>query len=427
MIDILERLAEKQGPGPLNQPGAQDRGEDRALERFLKFNPHKFIGEPNPERVGHAWWDMIKGKWERAQTPWNWKNFTREFNEKFLQSLIQEKREDEFIKLRQGTLSVVEYEGKFTKLSKYAPELVTNERKRIRRFVQGLNVGIQEGLTESQISTFTKALEKAQRVESARMQVRDFHSKKRSISGYTSGQASKNAPSSKMGRGMGGVRTAGVSRGALPRGGRGRPCRAPTNELFKLKVGGNTQRPEKSTSKQTSVGGSRPKVPARVYALDYQQIPDATEVVEDLKPIKSPYDLEVRTPTGDQSLLANLVYRDCEIWVGERKLLADLMDLMIKSEIRGHAYSEGYPDVFPEELESLPPERKIVFKIDVTPGVEPISKTPYRMASAELKELKLLLQDLLERDFIKESDSSWGAPVLFVKKKDGSLRLCIDY
>ncbi|XP_071918770.1 uncharacterized protein [Coffea arabica] len=86
-----------------------------------------------------------------------------------------------------------------------------------------------------------------------------------------------------------------------------------------------------------------------------------------------------------------------------------------------------YPDVFPEELESLPPDKEIAFKIDVIPGVAPISKTPYRMAPAELKELKWQLQDLLERDFIKKSDFPWGDPVLFVKKKDKRLRLCIDY
>ena len=103
---------------------------------------------------------------------------------------------------------------------------MTNERKRIRRFVQELNVEIQEGLAAAQISTFTEALEKVQRVESARMQVRDFHSKKRNISGYTSGQASKSAPLSKMGRGMRGIRTAGASRGALSRGGRGGPIQS---------------------------------------------------------------------------------------------------------------------------------------------------------------------------------------------------------
>ncbi|XP_027158246.1 uncharacterized protein LOC113759867 [Coffea eugenioides] len=82
-----------------------------------------------------------------------------------------------------------------------------------------------------------------------------------------------------------------------------------------------------------------------------------------------------------------------------------------------------YPDVFTEELESLPPEREITFKIDVTPGVAPISTTPYRMSPTELKELKLQLQDLLERDFIKESDSPWGTPVFFVKKKDGERKI----
>ena len=88
--------------------------------------------------------------------------------------MIQEKREDEFIKLKQGTLSVAEYEGKFTKLSKYAPELVINERRRIRWFIQGLNVKIHERLVVAQISTFTEALEKSQRVENVRMQVKDF-------------------------------------------------------------------------------------------------------------------------------------------------------------------------------------------------------------------------------------------------------------
>ncbi|XP_071924834.1 uncharacterized protein [Coffea arabica] len=72
---------------------------------------------------------------------------------------------------------------------------------------------------------------------------------------------------------------------------------------------------------------------------------------------------------------------------------------------------KDFPDVFPEELESLPPEREITFKIDVTPRVARISKTPHRMAPMELKELKLQLQDLLERGFIKESDSQWGGPV----------------
>nr|GFB85535.1 putative reverse transcriptase domain-containing protein [Tanacetum cinerariifolium] len=75
----------------------------------------------------------------------------------------------------------------------------------------------------------------------------------------------------------------------------------------------------------------------------------------------------------------------------------------------------------------LPPEREVEFTIELIPGAQPISKAPYKMAPVELKELKDQLQELLECDFIRPSVSLWGAPVLFVKKKDGSMRLCIDY
>ena len=84
-------------------------------------------------------------------------------------------------------------------------------------------------------------------------------------------------------------------------------------------------------------------------------------------------------------------------------------------------------DVFPDDLPGLPPEREIDFPIDLVPGTAPISLPPYRMAPAELKELKAQLQELVDGVFIRPSISPWGAPVLFVKKKDGTWRLCIDY
>nr|GFD11236.1 putative reverse transcriptase domain, aspartic peptidase domain protein [Tanacetum cinerariifolium] len=73
-------------------------------------------------------------------------------------------------------------------------------------------------------------------------------------------------------------------------------------------------------------------------------------------------------------------------------------------------------DVFPDELPRIPPVREVEFSIELIPGVEPISKAPYRMDLIELKELKGQLQELLKRGFIRPSVSPWGAPVLFVKK-----------
>ncbi|KAL0545085.1 hypothetical protein IC582_020226 [Cucumis melo] len=86
-----------------------------------------------------------------------------------------------------------------------------------------------------------------------------------------------------------------------------------------------------------------------------------------------------------------------------------------------------YPDVFPDELSGLPPPREIDFAIELEPGIASISRAPYRMAPAEMKELKVQLQELMDKGFIRPSVSPWGVPVLFVKKKDGSMRLCIDY
>jgi hypothetical protein len=86
-----------------------------------------------------------------------------------------------------------------------------------------------------------------------------------------------------------------------------------------------------------------------------------------------------------------------------------------------------YADVFPDELLGMPPDRDIEFAIELQPGTTPISKRPYRMPPVELAELKKQLQELLDKGFIRPSTSPWGCPALFVKKKDKSLRLCIDY
>ena len=83
--------------------------------------------------------------------------------------------------------------------------------------------------------------------------------------------------------------------------------------------------------------------------------------------------------------------------------------------------------MFSEEIPGLPPIREVEFTIELMPRTTPISIAPYRMAPAELGELKLQLQELLKKGFIRPSISPWGAPVLFVKKKDRSLRMCIDY
>jgi hypothetical protein len=86
-----------------------------------------------------------------------------------------------------------------------------------------------------------------------------------------------------------------------------------------------------------------------------------------------------------------------------------------------------FPDVFPEELSGMPTDRDIEFVIDLKPGTTPIYKTPFRMTTPELVELKEHIKELLEKGFSHPSSSLWGAPMIFVPKKDGTQRLCVDY
>ena len=96
-------------------------------------------------------------------------------------------------------------------------------------------------------------------------------------------------------------------------------------------------------------------------------------------------------------------------------------------KIEGVRVVENFREVFSTELLGLPPDREIEFSIDLMPSTTPISQQPYRMAPAELMELKRQLQELLEKKFVRLSTSPWGAQILFVKKKDKSFRMCIDY
>ena len=114
-----------------------------------------------------------------------------------------------------------------------------------------------------------------------------------------------------------------------------------------------------------------------------------------------------------------------------RQLTGWLASLTLEDELRqdmslAQVVCE-YEDIFPNELPGLPLPRDVDFRIELHPGTSPISMTPHRMAPVELQELKVQIQELLGKGFIRPSTSPWGAPVLFAKRKDKTLRLCIDY
>ena len=86
-----------------------------------------------------------------------------------------------------------------------------------------------------------------------------------------------------------------------------------------------------------------------------------------------------------------------------------------------------FPDVFPKDLPGLPPDREVEFSIELEPSTAPISRRSYRMAPRELAEMKKQLEELMDKGFIRLSSSPWGCPAIFMKKKDGTLWMCVDY
>ncbi|GJR58070.1 putative reverse transcriptase domain-containing protein [Tanacetum coccineum] len=122
----------------------------------------------------------------------------------------------------------------------------------------------------------------------------------------------------------------------------------------------------------------------------------------------------VRIPYEDKVLIIRVTSKKVEDKSEEKRL----EDVPIVQE---------FLEVFPEDLPGLPPARQVEFQIDLVPGAAPVARAPYRLAPAEMQELSTQLQELSDRGFIRPSSSPWGAPVLFVKKKDGSFRMCIDY
>ncbi|GJR19110.1 putative reverse transcriptase domain-containing protein [Tanacetum coccineum] len=156
------------------------------------------------------------------------------------------------------------------------------------------------------------------------------------------------------------------------------------------------------------------------------------KILCDEKVVHIPIDNETLIIRGDRSktrlsLISCIktnryISRGCQVFVAQvMKKKSDekrLEDIPVVRE---------FPEVFPEDLPGLPPIRQVEFQIDLIPEAAPIARAPYRLAPSEMQELSNQLQELSDRGFIRPSTSPWGAPVLFVKKKDRSFRMCIDY
>ncbi|GKB87132.1 putative reverse transcriptase domain-containing protein [Tanacetum coccineum] len=165
-----------------------------------------------------------------------------------------------------------------------------------------------------------------------------------------------------------------------------------------------------------------------------------TVIVCDEKLVRVPYENETLTFRGNESnngresrltviscsKAQEYMAKGCQVFLAQISAKKE-EDKSEGKQLKDVPIVRDFPEVFPEDLPGLPPARPVEFQIDLIPGAAPVARAPYRLAPSEMKELSEQLQELSDKGFIRPSSSPWGAPVLFVKKKDGSFRMCIDY
>ncbi|KAA3473668.1 DNA/RNA polymerases superfamily protein [Gossypium australe] len=407
-------------------------------------------------------WNTLVSVVPRERVPWEF--FQEEFKKYISQRFIDQKWK-EFLELKQGKMSVTEYEREFVKLSKYARERVSTEAIMCKTFEDGLNEDIKLFVDVLELKELVVPVDRACKAEELS---RDFSARLATSARQFPKLVEKDkvqsarAGSNNRGRQQRNPGSGASSKGT-PREQAARPeGRAPA-WTYVIHAREEASSPDVITGTfslhDTNVVAlidpgythsyicmklvSSMSIPANLMLLPFDEFDiilgmdwltthDATVNCgkkyiemrcENGNTLCVESDEKDRSPVVISHMSAQRYVRK-----GYEAYLAFVMNVKeAELKIESVPIVCKYPDVFPEEFLGLPPVREVEFGIELAPGTVPISIAAYKMAQTELKELKAQLQELTDKGLARPSCFTWGAPVLFVKKKDGSMRLCLDY
>ncbi|CAL2244317.1 unnamed protein product [Prunus armeniaca] len=396
----------------------------------------------------YHWWKTVR-RGSANPAALTWEEFQRAFFDQFYPHTYKTTKKAEFLHLRQGSMSVFEYEHKFNELSRFAPELVTTEAEKCLRFEEGLWLDIQAVVTATTYPTMRTLAQAADRVAKAYSLGAGIGRRRRdssSFGGPSQGPSKRGgSSSSSASSGWSGGRGTGSGSG----GSGSRPFWSQSSGQQSVgSTARDSQRPftvtcyscgqvghvRKNCPNQGQASGSGQR--SGVTCFQCGQVGHYKNVVTFLTPTWFVGVLSKSWNNDVTSVLVKLSQWFRFSAIRAKRLLkkgcvgylAHIIDTQESTlNLEDIPVVCEFLDVFPDDLPGLPPQRETEFTIELLPGTNPIHQAPYRMAPAELRELKTQLQELVDLGFIRPSVSPWGAPVLFVKKKDGSMRLCIDY
>ncbi|WRX11172.1 Retrotransposon gag domain - like 10 [Theobroma cacao] len=354
-----------------------------------------------------AYRELIRGR-QMNVAPLAWSEFSAAFLDQFLPLSVRNARAREFETLVQTlSMTVSEYDIKFTQLARYAPYLVSTEEMKIQNVHGGIHDYPNRGVTclvlvlrrdkeplvlkgnkiqGREVNLSVLAILVGDDIEEDAFMLREFVS---SVDNLDT---------------LGGIVRWLINHKIL--------LMVPPSQLHLL-----LQSPPRLIGKLID-----PEVEVLVLPLRAGHLsPNVRVLLVGAKDRVSREEQLVVSTSLKEVFVVEWEYESCVVRVKDKDTSANVGDVSQVSVVN------EFMDVFPEELPGLPPEWEIEFCIDLILDTRPISIPPYRIAPVELKELKDQLEDLLDKGFIRPSVSPWGAPMLFVKKKDASLRLCIDY
>ncbi|GKA16650.1 putative reverse transcriptase domain-containing protein [Tanacetum coccineum] len=329
------------------------------------------------------------------------------------------------------------YTDRFHKLARLVLHLVTPESRMIERYVYGLALQIRRIV----VATEPKTIQKAVQISSALTDeaVRNGSIKKVEKRGNV-GEPSKDKngrDDNKRTRTMNAFATTdcrGVPRNMNPVNARNPTVRAC------YQCG--------STDHGQGHGNQGNQARGRAFMLGAEEARQDPNIVTGLEPSDLGFKYEIKIASGQLVEIDKLSNYKAEIIFHEKVVRIPLPDgkvlrvvgersdekarLLTSAKASDKKQEEvvvvrDFPKVFPNDLSGLPPIREIEFRIELIPGAMPVAKTPHHLTPSELEEFSGQLKELQDKSFIRPSSSPWGAPVLFVKKKDGSFRICIDY
>ncbi|GJR65149.1 putative reverse transcriptase domain-containing protein [Tanacetum coccineum] len=359
-----------------------------SVNQKVKYTAGSFVGKVL------MWWNShIRTLSHEVAIRMSWDDFNYMMIEELCPSHEMQKLETELWNHAMVGAGHAAYTDRFHELARLVPHLVTPESRKIERYVYGLSPQIRGMVVATELKTIQKFVQ---------------------ISGALIDEAVRNGSIKKVKK---------IGNVGEPR--KDKTGIEPSELGFKYKI-------EIASGQLVEIDkvikGCKLEIEGHVFDIDL--IPfrhrsfDVIIGMDWLSNHKAKiicHEKVVRIPLLDSKVLRVL---------GERP--EEKARLLMSTKARDKKQKEidvvrDFSEVFSDELSGLPPLREIEFRIELIPEATPVTKSPYRLAPSELEELSAQLKEFQEKGFIRPSLSPWGASVLFVKKKDGSFRMCIDY